>query len=72
METFPFDCADSKPKELAIVYAMLADGTTQKAVWTGSRWWSVEGEIEPVRWRRHEDKSNKHLQETSGVEQSNS
>jgi hypothetical protein len=41
---------DIKPVPHKAVRVWLADGTRMLGMWTGERWWSNKGEIQPVRW----------------------
>jgi hypothetical protein len=40
---------DPKPRAYKAVSAWLCNGRRMLGIWTGVKWWSVEGEIEPVR-----------------------
>ena len=37
----------------------LADGSRMLGMWTGTKWWSVRGEIEPVKWELEERKKKR-------------
>jgi hypothetical protein len=41
---------DVKPIPYKAVHVWLADGTRVLGMWTGERWWSARGKIEPVEW----------------------
>jgi hypothetical protein len=41
---------DERPAPYKAVRVWLANGTRALGMWTGSRWWSTKGEIDPVRW----------------------
>jgi hypothetical protein len=41
---------DVKPIPYKVVHVWLADGTRILGMWTGERWWSTKGEINPVEW----------------------
>jgi hypothetical protein len=41
---------DERPAPYKAVRVWLANGTRTLGMWTGSRWWSTKGEIDPVRW----------------------
>lgn len=41
---------DVHPIPRVAVRVWLADGTRMIGMWTGSRWWSTNGEIKPLRW----------------------
>jgi hypothetical protein len=41
---------DEKPAPYRAVRVWLANGTRTLGMWTGSRWWSTKGEVDPVRW----------------------
>ena len=61
-----------KPIQYVAVRVWLEDGTRTLGMWTGARWWSTKGEINPVRWelevrRKKTEKLLKKLpKETSG------
>jgi hypothetical protein len=40
----------TKPIQYVAVRVWLGDGTRTLGMWTGVRWWSTKGEINPVRW----------------------
>jgi hypothetical protein len=48
--TRPPQSPDIKPIPLVAVRVWLADGTRMLGMWTGTRWWSTKGEIQPVTW----------------------
>ena len=50
MEKIGMQFDDAHPIPRAAVRVRLADGTRMIGMWTGSRWWSTEGEIKPVKW----------------------
>ena len=64
METFKFDSDrmtlkttvvyDPKPVAYKAVRVWLSDGRRMLGIWTGTKWWSMEGEIKPVRWELEE------------------
>jgi hypothetical protein len=64
METFNSDTMTSKPhmvydpKPIAYkaVRVWLSDGSRMLGIWTGAKWWSTKGEIEPVKWELEERK----------------
>jgi len=39
------------PDRLQPLEVRLRDQSVRRAVWTGSRWWSVDREVAPVAWR---------------------
>jgi hypothetical protein len=41
---------DVKPVPYKAVRVWLSDGTRVLGIWTGIRWWSVKGEVKPVKW----------------------
>ena len=41
---------DVKPVPYKAVRVWLSDGTRVIGMWTGSRWWSSKGEVNPVKW----------------------
>jgi hypothetical protein len=56
---------DVKPVPHRAVRVWLADGTRMLGMWTGERWWSVKGEINPVKWELEERaKKTKKLEKT--------
>ena len=63
METVTFDRTskmtskvvyDPKPRAYKAVRVWLSNGRRMLGIWTGTKWWSVEGEIEPVKWELEE------------------
>jgi hypothetical protein len=57
--------SDVKPVPHRAVRVWLADGTRMLGMWTGERWWSVKGEINPVKWELEERaKKTKKLEKT--------
>ncbi|MGA7902880.1 MAG: hypothetical protein WCA06_09615 [Terrimicrobiaceae bacterium] len=56
---------DVKPIPHRAVRVWLANGTRMLGMWTGERWWSVKGEITPVKWELEERvKKTKKLEKT--------
>jgi hypothetical protein len=45
---------DPKPRAYKAVRVWLSNGRRLLGIWTGAKWWSVEGEIEPVKWELEE------------------
>ena len=45
---------DVKPVPHRAVRVWLADGSRVLGMWTGTRWWSTKGEINPVNWELEE------------------
>ena len=45
---------DVKPVPHRAVRVWLADGSRMLGMWTGEKWWSAKGEINPVRWELEE------------------
>jgi hypothetical protein len=45
---------DVKPVPHRAVRVWLADGSRMLGMWTGEKWWSVKGEINPVNWELEE------------------
>jgi hypothetical protein len=41
---------DGNPVPNQAVRVWLSDGTRVLGTWTGTRWWSVKGEVKPVKW----------------------
>jgi hypothetical protein len=50
---------DPKPKPYKAVRVWLPDGTRMLGIWTGTKWWSVNGEIKPIKWELEERKKKK-------------
>ena len=50
---------DEKPAAYKAVRVWLPNGSRTLGMWTGSRWWSTKGEIEPVRWELEVRKKKK-------------
>jgi hypothetical protein len=61
METFTSDEASKMTSKATVVYdpkpiaykavrVWLSNGRRMLGMWTGTKWWSMEGEIEPVKW----------------------
>ena len=50
---------DPKPMAYKAVRVWLADGSRMLGMWTGTKWWSLRGEISPVRWELEERKKKK-------------
>jgi hypothetical protein len=42
----------AKPFRYEIVSCVFESGRVVPGMWTGNRWWSDNGEIEPTRWHR--------------------
>ena len=53
------EVTDPKPRPYKAVRVWLADGSRMLGMWTGTKWWSTRGEIEPVRWELEERKKKK-------------
>ncbi len=45
---------DPKPVAYKAVRVWLSNGRRMLGIWTGTKWWSTEGEIEPVKWELEE------------------
>ena len=45
---------DPKPVAYKAVRVWLSNGRRMLGIWTGTKWWSVEGEIKPVKWELEE------------------
>ena len=45
---------DVKPVPHRAVRVWLADGSRMLGMWTGEKWWSAKGEINPVNWELEE------------------
>jgi hypothetical protein len=50
---------DPKPMAYRAVRVWLSDGSRILGMWTGTKWWSLQGEIKPVRWELEERKKKK-------------
>ena len=50
---------DEKPKKYKAVRLWLQDGSRALGMWTGDRWWSTKGEINPARWELEERKEKR-------------
>jgi hypothetical protein len=50
---------DPKPMAYKAVRVWLSDGSRMLGMWTGAKWWSLQGEIKPVRWELEERKKKK-------------
>jgi hypothetical protein len=50
---------DEKPAPYKAVRVWLPNGTRTLGMWTGSRWWSTKGEIDPVKWELEVRKKKK-------------
>jgi hypothetical protein len=47
---------DPKPMAYKAVRVWLSDGSRILGMWTGTKWWNLQGEIKPVRWELEERK----------------
>jgi hypothetical protein len=43
-----------KPVPYRAVRVWLSNGTRMLGMWTGTKWWSTKGEIQPVKWELEE------------------
>ena len=62
---------DPKPVTYKAVRVWLSDGTRILGIWTGDRWWSTKGQINPVKWElevRKKKKTDKLLKKLSKSE----
>ena len=50
---------DPKPIAYKAVRVWLSDGTRIFGIWTGDRWWSTKGPINPVKWELEVRKKKK-------------
>jgi hypothetical protein len=50
---------DPKPTAYKAVRVWLSDGSRMLGIWTGTKWWSTKGEIQPVKWELEERKKKK-------------
>ena len=50
---------DEKPVPYKAVRVWLPNRTRTLGMWTGSRWWSTKGEIDPVKWELEVRKKKK-------------
>lgn len=44
----------TKPESYKAVRVWLEDGSRTHGMWTGTVWWSIKGEISPVKWELEE------------------
>jgi len=44
----------TKPEPYKAVRVWLEDGSRTHGIWMGTKWWSVKGEIVPVKWELEE------------------
>lgn len=44
-----------KPEVLELVDLKLPDDSTRIGAWTGRFWWTRDGEVKPVQWRKRPD-----------------
>ncbi|MGB8464519.1 MAG: hypothetical protein WCE49_06215 [Terrimicrobiaceae bacterium] len=51
---------DPKPVAYKAVRVWLSNGKRMLGIWTGTKWWSTEGEIEPVKWELEERRKKTH------------
>ena len=47
---------DPKPIACQAVRVWLSDGGRMLGIWTGTKWWSTKGEIQPIKWELEERK----------------
>jgi hypothetical protein len=59
MTSKPTAVYDPKPVAYKAVHVWLSDGSRTLAIWTGVKWWSTKGEIQPVKWELEERKRKK-------------
>lgn len=52
--------SDEKPELRKAVRVWLESGTRMHAMWMGDRWWSIEGEVSPVKWELEERPKKTH------------
>jgi hypothetical protein len=45
---------DVRPVPYRAVRVWLSDGSRVLGMWTGEKWWSINGEISPVSWELQE------------------
>ncbi|HEY5811947.1 MAG TPA: hypothetical protein VIT23_04765 [Terrimicrobiaceae bacterium] len=50
---------DEKPKRYKAVRVWLEDGSRTLGMWTGTRWWCIKGECNPVKWELEVRKKKK-------------
>jgi hypothetical protein len=50
---------NEKPVPYKAVRVWLSNGTRALGMWTGSRWWSTKGAIDPVKWELEVRKKKK-------------
>ena len=51
--------SDPKPQAYKAVRVWLSDGSRMLGIWTGTKWWSMKGEIMPAKWELEERKKKK-------------
>jgi hypothetical protein len=56
MTSKPHIVYDLKPIAYKAVRVWLSDGSRMLGIWTGAKWWSTKGEIQPVKWEFEERK----------------
>lgn len=56
MTSKPHRVYDPKPVAYKAVRVWLPDGSRTLGIWTGVKWWSTKGEIQPVKWELEERK----------------
>lgn len=60
----------TKPELRKAVRVWLEDGSRTHGMWTGTHWWSIKGEIAPVKWELEErPKKTKKISKTLPGEQ---
>jgi hypothetical protein len=59
MTSKPHMVYDPKPVAYKAVRVWLSDGSRMLGIWTGTKWWSTKGEIQPVKWELEERKKMK-------------
>ncbi len=47
------------PRRYKAVRVWLSDGTRVLGMWTGTKWWSTKGEVNPVKWEIETRKKKK-------------
>jgi hypothetical protein len=63
---------DEKPKKYKAVRVWLKDGSRTLGMWTGDRWWSIQGEINRARWELAERKKKRTEELLKIIERENS
>jgi hypothetical protein len=58
---------DPKPIAYKADRVWLSDGSRMLGIWTGTKWWITEGEIQHVKWEPEERKKKKDRQTLQAI-----